>query len=426
MADRAHKQHSWGWRILVVFALGALTACSESTPTTLLVDITQTEAVGSLDELRLSIFSPQGLDLAAYRLPAQGTPTLPSTVVLYPPSAGALRLLLHGKRKDAIVAEGVTEIVTADHTQTHTTLILESGRLPDLDGDGVPDMIDDCPKVADPKQTAPCHGGDAAPDAPHDAGADAPPLDAFGETPSFDIFLPDIIKRCTSYTECDDGEPCTDDRCEKGHCTYGFTVCTYSDNPCHHTPYCKPGVGCVEVRMPNGTPCPDNLYCTINETCQSGTCTTKPRSCPDDTTGCLLGTCDETHNRCTTKPAPVNTPCSRGHFCIVNEKCNSSGTCASGDPRDCQTSAAVCTSGTCDETHNRCNYSPVAPGTACDDQDACTQGDVWGTNASCVAPKNTAITLNSDDMKPRGARSIVVDNKGAVHAIYSEQHTSNA
>jgi hypothetical protein len=48
-------------------------------------------------------------------------------------------------------------------------LALSAGPLPDGDGDGVPDVIDDCPAVADPAQDQPCappDGGTACP-TPH-------------------------------------------------------------------------------------------------------------------------------------------------------------------------------------------------------------------------------------------------------------------
>ncbi|MCK5799662.1 MAG: hypothetical protein KAI47_20870, partial [Deltaproteobacteria bacterium] len=357
----------------LLLSLGA--ACSDNTPTTLLVDISVAPGVGLLDELRLSVFSSRGIDVSGHRLPDKGPPTLPNTVVLYSPAPGNLRLFLRGQRGSAVVAEGTAQVVTVAQTQTHTTLILEAGRRPDSDGDGVPDAIDDCPKIADPKQTAPCHGADSAFDAIHDAGTDTKPQDSVGEAPLADIALPDIIKRCTKKTDCDDGEPCTDDRCEDGLCTYGLTVCTYTGNPCQHPPSCIPKVGCVEATKTDGTACSDNLYCTVDERCQKGFCSTKPR--------------------------------------------------------DCQSTAPVCTKGTCNETKKRCTFTPLPLGTLCDDGNPCTQGDVCTADNNqpimCLAPQAMARIIDSSgDIANRGSRTIVVDSHGSIHAIFSQTSSQSA
>jgi len=62
--------------------------------------------------------------------------------------------------------------------------------------------------------------------------------------------------------DCDDGNPCTGDRCE-------------------------PSTGCVHVPVPDGTSCADGNACNGDETCRAGVCTPG-----------LAPSCDD-HDRCT-------------------------------------------------------------------------------------------------------------------------------
>jgi hypothetical protein len=346
----------WGLSLLLACAL--LVACSSETPTSLLLEIKAGEGVGQLDDLRLSIYGASGLELSSYRLPATGAPKLPASTVLYPPTAGELRLAVRGRRGSAVVAEGIARADVVAGTQSRASLLLELGRALDSDGDGVPDAIDRCPQLPDPDQSSPCpdggipDGGDAA-DLSKDLGADGP----------HDSFVPpDIIKSCTKATECDDGNPCTDDRCEQSKCTYGPTICKPSGNPCKKAPRCDAQLGCVEDDQPDNTPCPDSAFCTIDEVCVAGTCQSSARDCQSGAPTCSVGSCDEAKNSCTFKSAPL--------------------------------------------------------GTSCDDGDTCTQGDACTATGSCE-PEPTALELiEKVNLNPRGDRTIVLDSKGAAHAVY--------
>jgi hypothetical protein len=62
---------------------------------------------------------------------------------------------------------------------------------------------------------------------------------------------------CVSPSDCNDGNPCTDDTCMGGRC--GWTPVT------------------------GGTPCDDGVFCNGAEICIEGTCMAREPACPDGT-----------------------------------------------------------------------------------------------------------------------------------------------
>jgi len=144
--------------LMVVAALGG---CRE-VPTSVVLEI-QPAAGVALDELRLSIFDDLGAAVSAERLPASGPPRLPDRVVLFPrQGAGTVRVLVRGLQSGQVLAEGAARLTLQPGSQVSASLALQAGRLPDLDGDGVPDLADNCPAQPNPDQRA-C--------APSEAGA---------------------------------------------------------------------------------------------------------------------------------------------------------------------------------------------------------------------------------------------------------------
>jgi hypothetical protein len=72
---------------------------------------------------------------------------------------------------------------------------------------------------------------------------------------------------CMAAKECDDGNPCTEDTCESG-------VCSYSN-------------------ATDGTPCPDSSACNGDETCDGhGVCRAGKAKSIDDGDPCTLDVCD--------------------------------------------------------------------------------------------------------------------------------------
>jgi hypothetical protein len=250
--------------VVLLAGLGALfvsTACSENVRTSILLNIQAEADITTVDELRLAVFSEVGREVYNRRLPPQGKPTLPNTVVLYPRLApDVLRLHVRALDKNALVGEGVAVTNVQAGSQLAVHLLIKKGALPDADGDGVPDEIDNCRHVVDPEQKGSCDR-DGGPDdggdrdglprdgSPHDGGldraladgpADGPrrdgPADAMPhkdldlrpdqtrDVPARDLpLLPD--GGCTRDSQCDDQNACTTERCSNGQCVYVDVSC---------------------------------------------------------------------------------------------------------------------------------------------------------------------------------------------------------
>ncbi len=163
---------------LLLAAVVALIGCSDGTPTSILLQIRAVQGVDP-DELRLSVFALSGAAIEQRRVPAEGPAHLPGELVLYPAGpASALRIQVRGLRGGQVVGEGVTKVQVIQDQQVRAEVLLQSGLLPDVDGDGVPDAIDNCLNQPNPSQ-GPCSGVDGGP--PHDGRPDAP-LDGPGPT----------------------------------------------------------------------------------------------------------------------------------------------------------------------------------------------------------------------------------------------------
>lgn len=211
----------------------------------------------------------------------------------------------------------------------------------DADADADADVSYDLPPV----ETTGDDGG--APDGDDDASAadgDAPEDDA-GPGP------------CVSDEDCDDGSPCTDDRCEAGTCTHA-----------HH---------------PDGEPCPDDEWCDGVEECFDGLCRNTVTPCPPPSNPCLYAACDEATHACTDAPVVDGAMCGAATECGVIDVCirgvctrSLEGACDDGNP---------CTTDRCvvevPGAPPHCERDFAEDGTACTTPDPC-----GGTGARvCVA-----------------------------------------
>ncbi|MBN2494220.1 MAG: trypsin-like serine protease [Deltaproteobacteria bacterium] len=142
--------------------------------------------------------------------------------------------------------------------------------------------------------------------------------------------------------DCDDGEPCTTDRCE-------------------------PGVGCVSEPRPDGAYCSDGNLCNGQELCRSGRCRAgEPPDC-DDGEPCTRDSCDPGRG-CQHTAVADGTSCGEGNKCDSQAICQS-GVCFAGNPIDCSDDN-LCTDERCDPAVG-CVYPP----TDCDDRNPCTDDD---------------------------------------------------
>ena len=129
-------------------------------PGSVLLEIEAEPSLAKPDELRLTVLGAGGVEVKERRLPEAGKPTLPSSVVLYPRRAGGLRILVRALAAGARVGEGATLAEARDGAQVGARVTLRAAALPDRDGDGLPDVVDNCPDQANPEQaTCPKEAG---------------------------------------------------------------------------------------------------------------------------------------------------------------------------------------------------------------------------------------------------------------------------
>lgn len=191
---------------------------------------------------------------------------------------------------------------------------------------------------------------------------------------------------------CDDGVQCTvADTCVNGACKGGIAVGCDDGNPCTDD-NCDKVNGCLHINNAEG--CTDNNVCTQIDYCTGGKC--KPgtplgcndgNACTDDICSPSSG-CSHLNNE---------VPCSDGNVCTSGDEC-SSGSCISGVKMPCNDGNA-CTSDNCDAVKG-CNF--VNSIGACDDSNGCTGGDVCA-NGQC---KGVAACSANGQCQP-GAQNVV-------------------
>lgn len=94
-------------------------------------------------------------------------------------------------------------------------------------------------------------------------------------------------------TDCDNPDTCDGSgTCLDNLESVGFPCGDQSDSACDHPDTCDGNANCLINYEPDGTACPNGLYCDGDETCLSGLCVDNADPCVD------LPHCDETNNVC--------------------------------------------------------------------------------------------------------------------------------
>ena len=140
---------------------------------------------------------------------------------------------------------------------------------------------------------------------------------------------------------------------------------------------------------PNNTPCDtDNNRCTL-DTCQSGVCTPGGlKTCPASTDPCKVNVCNPATGDCVTQNAPNNTPCEDGDLCTLNDTCQN-GTCRSGAAKTCPSSNNPCVARTeCNPVTGDCVEIAGNAGTECRPAQGDCDLPALCTGASTTCPDN--------------------------------------
>jgi hypothetical protein len=141
----------------------------------------------------------------------------------------------------------------------------------------------------------------------------------------------ECIQDPTPYNggSCDDGDPCTvNDTCDDGTCGGTAKDCSSLDDQCN-LGVCEPGSGdCIQDPSPyNGDPCNDGVLCSVDDTCDNGACGGTDKDCISLNDQCNVGICDAGTGNCIQDPTPYDgDPCDDGSQGTLNDTC-SNGTC---------------------------------------------------------------------------------------------------
>eukprot|EP01065_Artemidia_motanka_P008951 TRINITY_DN1454_c0_g2_i3.p1 TRINITY_DN1454_c0_g2~~TRINITY_DN1454_c0_g2_i3.p1 ORF type:complete len:4987 (+),score=1087.78 TRINITY_DN1454_c0_g2_i3:1191-14963(+) len=142
------------------------------------------------------------------------------------------------------------------------------------------------------------------------------------------------------------------------------------------------GNQCTQRAKADGAACTDSDPRTVGDSCRAGVCRGTQlclgRTCPAATQCHLPGECAPETGECSVRLAADGTSCDDGSSQTVMDVCTA-GVCAGRG----RCTGAVCTAddschtaGVCDPATGMCSTPRVADGTACDDGDSRTTGDV--------------------------------------------------
>lgn len=146
--------------ILALLAVSTAAAgCKPETPTSVLLDIKNTTQIipTSVD---IQVWNTRGLAYGKRAFPADGG-TMPAagkdgllgTVLIHAtPADDELRIVVTGHAGSAAEIQGTQTVAVMEGSQIAATVELQQGLLSDVDGDGVPESIDNCPRAYNPDQ----------------------------------------------------------------------------------------------------------------------------------------------------------------------------------------------------------------------------------------------------------------------------------
>jgi len=140
-----------------------------------------------------------------------------------------------------------------------------------------------------------------------------------------------------------------------------------------------PEVSCL---TPDGTECDDGLFCTTNDVCISGICSGETKSCSDGIT-CTTDSCNELVDACVNQTD--NSFCDDGLYCNGTETCNAISGCQAGIVVNCNDSEE-CTTDSCNETLEACEYISSADETACTNGVCCSGTCMDGATTCSLSP----------------------------------------
>src|SRR5262245_40281392 len=154
---------------------------------------------------------------------------------------------------------------------------------------------------------------------------------------------------------------------------------------------CDDGIACTQgdtcagpggqcAGTPNDTLCNDGNPCTVDRCDASAGCVNEPVVCPDDADPCTVDECSPSTGACTRRA--LNCDCRADAECDDGNACNGSELCV----RPCKGCNLFQAALACCDRERTCQleFAPPPPGTSCDDHNACTASDVCQASEQCA------------------------------------------
>lgn len=214
-----------------------------------------------------------------------------------------------------------------------------------------------------------------------------------------------VVVPVADATPCDDGAFCTvDDTCQAGTCTGGPpNDCGMAPEACQEVLCDENADSCSMVAGPDGSVCTPADLCTVNGTCSGGQCLGQAKDCtfapvPNE---CHVAVCNPANGECEAEPGNDGVACTDDNdLCSVGNTC-SNGTCAGGTPKDCSALNVGCQIGVCDAVTGQCMGQAVPNGGACNDNDPCTSGETCSAG-QCTGGTTQMACMGGDLCCPAG------------------------
>ena len=196
----------------------------------------------------------------------------------------------------------------------------------------------------------------------------------------------DKAKGCVALANtatCSDGDECTaGDSCKDSKCTAGGPAACDDGNPCTDDS-CDKAQGCLHAA--NTAICSDKNVCTEGDVCKGGACGFQTTKACDDGNPCTDDTCDPSKGGCLALNNQA--ACDDGNACTDKDICGD-GKCGAGPALKCD-DGNLCTDDKCDPAKGCTAANNTA---ACDDGDKCNDKDAC-LNGKCAA----GTTIKCDD-----------------------------